>query len=239
MGITEIIVLGFGFGLGGSLHCLGMCSPLVIGVKANQKTSWFLSLQAGKTLTYILFGAIAGAGGGILAYVVDQQVFSIAVGLVLLVGLLFSPYFQKLIPDFIGLQKVSAWIRNKLMPIVPQQSNFKYFIFGMANGFLPCGLLYGAFFAAIGTGSLHGGVLFMATFGLGTIPLMAVTSLGYNQLPWLRKMVSVNKLSGIIQLSFAILLIVRGLGLGIPYVSPAVPLQGAVGRVGYHCVANK
>ncbi len=94
-----------------------------------------------------------------------------------------------------------------------------FFTIGFLNGFLPCGLVYMAIFASIATGSAVQGSLYMFLFGLGTVPLMtAFVYLGNFTTCLLRK--RIQQFIPIAVAIIAVLFILRGLGLGIPYVSP-------------------
>jgi len=90
---------------------------------------------------------------------------------------------------------------------------------GFLNGFLPCGLVYMAIFGAIATGNALQGSLYMALFGLGTIPLMtSAIYLGNFLNVQVRQ--RIRKAIPVFVAVIAGLFILRGLGLGIPYVSP-------------------
>jgi sulfite exporter TauE/SafE len=103
---------------------------------------------------------------------------------------------------------------------------FSYLLLGMANGLLPCGMVYVAIATALTTSTVNGSVLFMTMFGLGTLPaMMAIgyfgTSLSLNLRAAMRKAVPY----GIALM--AVVLILRGMNLGIPFISPV--LQSAPG----------
>jgi sulfite exporter TauE/SafE len=93
------------------------------------------------------------------------------------------------------------------------------FTIGLLNGFLPCGPVYAALAAAIATGGIMSGSLFMFLFGLGTLPFLLTISLIGN-------LISINlrkKLSKLVPITIVIiglLFVLRGMGLGIPYISP-------------------
>lgn len=93
------------------------------------------------------------------------------------------------------------------------------FFIGLLNGFLPCGLVYLAIAGAIGTGSVYLGIAFMVLFGLGTIPMLLFISLLGNLLSNAIR-IRVNKFIPFLIIFIGILFILRGLSLGIPYISP-------------------
>ena len=93
------------------------------------------------------------------------------------------------------------------------------FFIGMLNGLLPCGLVYMAIAGAIGTGEVLTGTLYMVLFGLGTIPMLLGITLAGNMMSFtIRK--RINRLIPVLVVIVGILFILRGLSLGIPYLSP-------------------
>src|SRR5690606_13005616 len=101
-----------------------------------------------------------------------------------------------------------------------------FFTIGFLNGLLPCGLVYMAVFGAVAASGALQGSLYMFLFGLGTIPLMtaAVYSRGLlSRIPQRR----VRRLVPLFVAGVGLLFILRGLGLGIPYISP-VPVTELV-----------
>ena len=91
---------------------------------------------------------------------------------------------------------------------------------GYLNGLLPCGLVYMAIFGALATGNAWEGSLYMALFGLGTVPLMTTAIYLGNFLTKTIKQ-RVLKLIPAFVVVIGLLFIIRGLGLGIPYLSPS------------------
>jgi hypothetical protein len=93
------------------------------------------------------------------------------------------------------------------------------FFIGMLNGLLPCGLVYMAIAGAIGTGNVAMGSAYMILFGLGTIPMLLGITLAGNLMSMaVRK--RINKLIPVLVVFVGIFFILRGLSLGIPYLSP-------------------
>src|SRR5690606_12548659 len=111
-------------------------------------------------------------------------------------------------------------IKSSMGGLLKKKSPDMFFTIGVLNGFLPCGLVYLAVFGAVASGTALQGSLYMILFGLGTIPLM--TSVVYSKgliSPALRQ--QVRKLIPVFVVLIGIIFIIRGLGLGIPYLSPA------------------
>ncbi|MEL6810461.1 MAG: sulfite exporter TauE/SafE family protein, partial [Bacteroidota bacterium] len=90
---------------------------------------------------------------------------------------------------------------------------------GFLNGFLPCGLVYMAVFGAIASGHAWEGSLYMAVFGLGTIPLMTSAVYLGNFLTGKVKQ-RIRSIVPVFVVLIGCLFVLRGMGLGIPYVSP-------------------
>ena len=92
---------------------------------------------------------------------------------------------------------------------------------GILNGFLPCGVVYLALSGAMATGNVFEGIGFMILFGLGTFPAMMAVSMVKN---WIKPgfFPGFQKILWGMAIIFAGLLIIRGLGLGIPYLSPMI-----------------
>jgi sulfite exporter TauE/SafE len=207
-------------GLAGSLHCAGMCGPLALALPTPAKgTVSFFAGRAGynigRIITYSLLGLLFGSIGKTIYLAGVQRWVSIALGLALLLGLFTSRRltFTKPIPALVDR------VRSGMSHFLRQRSFASLAALGLLNGFLPCGLVYVAGAGATSVGSISGGVLYMALFGLGTIPTMLVISLTGHLIPTSFRL----KLSRAVAVSvflLATLLIFRGLGLGIPYLSP-------------------
>ena len=101
------------------------------------------------------------------------------------------------------------------------------FLIGLLNGLLPCGLVYMAVAGALATGNIIYSSLFMACFGLGTLPAMLAMSFAGNFIT-LSSRNTIKKLVPYIVGIMGILLILRGLNLDIPYISPALAATGTV-----------
>ena len=92
-------------------------------------------------------------------------------------------------------------------------------VLGLLNGLLPCGLVYVACAGATATGDLFKGAFYMLAFGAGTVPMMLAISLSGNLVP-ISLRLKLLKAVPVAVFVLATLLILRGMSLGIPYVSP-------------------
>ncbi len=216
------LVSGFSIGILGSFHCLGMCGPLALSLpihhlsKAN-KTFSILSYNFGRAISYATIGVIFGLLGMSFSLFKLQQALTIGAGVLLLLVLLGVQFGKT---NFKFIANFSLFIHQKLNQFLhAKQSPLNYLSIGIANGFLPCGLVYVAVIAGMATGYVVNSSLLMFGFGLGTIPMMALTMLfgKFISIPVRQK---INKLIPYIMMGVAVLLILRGLNLGIPYISP-------------------
>jgi sulfite exporter TauE/SafE len=166
----------FSLGLVSGLHCLQMCGPIVLtyslAVPKQQALRAHLSYNAGRILTYMFLGALAGvAGGGIgvlgrMAGLASGAAMVVAG--ILMVGFLPSRGLTQIERKGIGAR--FSRLAGRLLLTARSK-----FTLGLVLGFLPCGLVYAALLKAMeSAGPLSGAVTMMA-FGLGTaIALLAV-----------------------------------------------------------------
>jgi sulfite exporter TauE/SafE len=196
-----------------SLHCVGMCGPLALAVKLNFKgneTVDIIQYHFGRLLAYLSLGVVAAFFGKGLQIIIPSQVFSITIGSLILVALLFKKYWNKALGNVEPLLKLRQFFMKKANPV----------LFGIGNGLIPCGLVYTALGLAILYQDFYSVLLFMMGFGLGTFPAtMVIQFLGkrFNLKKYLKP-----GLSRVVVIVMAFLLIIRGLNLGIPYISPKI-----------------
>lgn len=220
-----MLISAFILGLLGSFHCVGMCGPIafmlpVDRTNAFKKISQIALYHLGRLLSYSLIGLIFGLIGKSLYIFGFQQQLSIIIGLIMIVVVLipyktFNKYnFSK--PIFKAISIVKSTLGSALKKKTPET----FLTIGFLNGFLPCGLVYMAVFAAIASGSALNGSLYMAVFGLGTVPLMT-TAIYLSNFFKINVRQKIQKAIPVFVVIVGLLFIVRGLGLGIPYLSPA------------------
>lgn len=214
------LITGFTLGLAASLHCVGMCGPLALSLPLQAKSgigkaTGILMYNSGRITSYGLLGLVTGLIGRQVSLAGYQQFFSIAIGSLLLGYFLFAGK-KAAVPNRWAISGKIQSIMVKHM----QDPTFKaQFITGAANGLLPCGMVYLAIASAAAVANVVDSTAFMVAFGVGTVPLMAmVSTTGLFLGPSLRK--TAAKATPYITLSMGLLLILRGLNLGIPYLSP-------------------
>jgi uncharacterized protein len=225
------IVSGFLVGIMGSVHCAGMCGPIALALPTGGKTAWpllagRLTYNSGRIVTYALLGLVVGAIGRGIALLGYQQALSIILGAVLILTSLVPAVARRFLPRVPGADAVQRRVTDALGSLFRRRSLSALFLVGVLNGFLPCGFVVAALAGAATTGSEAGGAMFMAGFGTGTVPIMLGLSMAGHKLPGSFRMKLVAMLPWFGAL-LGVLLIVRGLGLGIPYVSPAAPSPAA------------
>jgi hypothetical protein len=213
--------LAFTLGLLGSLHCAAMCGPLMLAipVRASHPLGFLLQrivYQVGRILTYGLLGIVAGSVGRSFLLLGLQQSLSIALGVVVLLGYFFSARLGLAVPVL-----RMAGLMRAFLPLQPHQRGFgSSLLLGMLNGLLPCGLVYVAMAAATTQSSIADSIAYMAVFGAGTVPMTLGISLSGHLISLtLRTRMRHALPVGVCLL--AALLILRGMALGIPYLSPA------------------
>jgi len=217
------------FGFLGSVHCIGMCGPIalslpVYGPSYPAAIGRLLIYNLGRTLSYSLLGTILGLAGFSIHYFGWQQWFSVGIGILLLISLVFSYHPENMLLGWKPFKSYFSKMQLFLAHWMSSKKPFRYLMTGIANGFLPCGLVYMAVAGALTTASAAQGALYMALFGVGTIPAMlSVSLIGHNLKQSMRG--KIQKLIPVIIFIFAILFILRGLNLGIRYISPANPSQ--------------
>ena len=213
------------FGLLGSFHCVGMCGPIAFLLPLDRESNLKKSLQlasyhVGRLLTYGTLGLLFGFLGRRLDLFGWQQYISIAIG-ILMIAFVLVP--SKALARYNGSVFMYRWVgkvKSALGKQLKKKSNDSFFIIGFLNGFLPCGLVYMALFGSVAAGGSFEGSLYMVFFGLGTIPLMTTASYLGNFLTTSVRQ-KVLKAIPVVVMIVGIWFIIRGLGLGIPYLSPA------------------
>jgi len=222
---AEIIIPALVLGAVSSLHCIGMCGPLAmslpLGEKNSSKFTGALLYNFGRMTTYATLGLFFGLVGRSFALFGWQQKLSIAMGILILV-LLVIPKLLNTKNEFARWNtKLMTSLRASLSKLLYKGNPGSLYAIGLLNGLLPCSMVYLALAGSVATGDAVNGALFMAVFGAGTIPAMWTISffggLMKNSLKFKMK-----NLYPAMMMIMAMLLIMRGLNLGIPFVSPTL-----------------
>ncbi len=220
----SVFLTALALGFLGSFHCVGMCGPIALALPLNResllsKITGALIYNSGRIFTYSLFGALFGLLGQSIVIAGYQQALSITLGTVVLLMLLLPNKIVNKFKVFTSAFSYIGSVKQKLKNLFKKNSLTSLFLIGTLNGLLPCGLVYLGIAGAAASGNIIQGSLFMAAFGLGTLPAMLTTALISNSINInFRK--KINKAVPVFIAAMALLLILRGLNLGIPYVSP-------------------
>ena len=212
----------FLMGIGGSLHCLGMCGPIAIALPASREATRLhrvygrLLYNLGRTLTYAGMGLFAGSLGHLLQAGGVQRWAYIVLGVLLIATLFFS---SEHMPRWV-FNTFYRPVQRALGQRLKRHGNLGLFQVGVLNGFLPCGLVYAALTgASLQEGPLRG-ALFMGLFGLGTLPMMFALSMGGLSLRGPRWRPVMQYLVPTITLAVGLWLILRGLSISLPFLTP-------------------
>ena len=219
------------FGLLGSFHCVGMCGPIAFMLPVDRsnsvkKVTQIATYHIGRLLAYALIGLVFGLVGKSLYIFGIQQQLSIIIGVLMIVVVLipvqtFNKYnFSK------PLYRVISKVKLSLGKALKKKTADTFLTIGFLNGFLPCGLVYMAVFASLTMSSAFQSSLYMMLFGLGTIPLMT-TAIYLGKFLNATIKQRIQKAIPVFVIIIGLLFIIRGMGLGIPYLSPA-PITDSV-----------
>jgi len=218
--LVSAIILG----LLGSLHCVGMCGPIAFMLPVDRtnnikKFTQTFIYHLGRLAAYGIMGLAFGFIGKGLSVFGMQQKLSIIIGaLMIFLVLLPSKIFYRYTLSK-PVYRIISKIKNKLGKELQKKTSDTFLTIGFLNGFLPCGLVYMALFGAIAMGNPWKGSLYMALFGLGTIPLMT-TAIYFSSILKSTAKRRIQELIPVFVVVIGLLFILRGMGLGIPYVSP-------------------
>ncbi len=222
---TELIGSAFVMGLAGSLHCIGMCGPLALSLPVSHRNDGArvtggLIYNSGRILSYSLLGLLFGTVGNFIIETKWQSVLSIILGVAILIYLIFpKKWFHYSSTNAFG--KPLMFLRQQLGKLFQSKKMSSIFSIGVLNGFLPCGLVYLALTSSVISASPLSGGMFMLFFGLGTLPMMFSTVFMGNYLNQSLRH-RIRNAVPVLLFFMAVLLILRGMNLGIPFISPEI-----------------
>jgi hypothetical protein len=225
-------------GLLGSFHCVGMCGPIAFMLPVDRSNSFkkiaqIFTYHFGRLLAYSLIGLVFGLVGKSLYIFGLQQQLSIAIGILMIVVVLIPTHIFNKYNFSKPFYKLISKVKSALGQAMKRKTADTFLTIGFLNGFLPCGLVYMAVFGSLASASALQGSLYMFLFGLGTIPLMTTAI-------YLGKFLNANikqriqKAIPVFVVIIGLLFIIRGLGLGIPYLSPAPVVEMVEGDIDCH-----
>ncbi len=204
---TELLVVALTLGLASSIHCLGMCGGITAALanaapRAVRASPWRLgvhltAIHGGRIASYAVAGAIAGLlGAGAVATISHPEALVVlrylAAGFLIAVGFTIAGWLP--VTDRLGGLALPVWGRvqavvQRLAPGGPGSM-----LYGLAWGWLPCGMVYTTLFYAVFAASAWGGAAVMVAFGIGTVPALLALGLAAGRLQlaprhafWLRQ----------------------------------------------------
>jgi sulfite exporter TauE/SafE len=175
----------------GSLHCAGMCGAfLAISVapagEGSGVPAWRLhaAYHAGRLGTYVTLGVLAGALGSALNLAGDLAGVQRVAGFV--AGLVMLTFGLACVGRAMGVRLPRMPVPRVMERVVVRGHGWaerlgaspRAVVIGLLTTLLPCGWLYAFVATAAGTAHPGLGALAMATFWVGTLPVMAALGLG-------------------------------------------------------------
>lgn len=216
--LSAALLIGFA----GSLHCVGMCGPLAMVVPLrNNRWLTILVYNLSRLLVYASLGFVFGALGARLSFLESGQRISLVLGIAVLLFFVVPT----LVPQWSVSMRWNAMVTRMFgkiaRPVMQYRGWASPVLLGMLNGILPCGLIYISLAGAVATGSGANGALLMAAIGAGTLPAMvSMMALRRFFKQWMQRSSrwALPVVAGVLGLS----LVLRGLNLDVPYLSPKI-----------------
>lgn len=190
-----------------TIHCAGMCGPIVAGLNASTLDQTddgddtepgllargalnIVAYQAGRSITYAAFGALAGLlGASLETAVLDVgRIAALVAGVaMILVGLASITNIQRFFPTSSptttsttdspdgSTGSVTGRIgraARKLSDLIPASGRGRIVLFGAVMGFLPCMLMFWVLALAASTANPLGGAGLMVGLVILTTPVL-------------------------------------------------------------------
>ncbi len=213
-------------GLTGSLHCVGMCGPIMMFLPFHHFTGTrrvfaiglyhFTRISVYACMAVVIFSFRDAFNPRV------QQYVSVGLGCILLIAGLASFF------SFSRKLKIqlpwTEFVKKELSHFMGNPALSSIAISGMLNGLLPCGLVYMALSATLVLKAPFQAVFFMYCFGIGTLPALISIIIFKSRIAFFKNGYY-KKFTPIIVFSFGCVFLLRGLNLGIPYLSPKVEVS--------------
>lgn len=212
-------------GIAGSFHCIGMCGPIAIALPGSPDVSIYAYIRGrllyniGRILTYVLVGVIVGIGGSVIVLAGMGKYLSIGAGIAMIAMAVVQLALRRDVIPMGLLYKISKPFNRSIRALFASGSSASLFAIGLLNGLLPCGLVATALVGSLTAGSVWGAGMFMLFFGVGTLPAMLLTAFG-NSFLSISVRSRMRMLAPYLVLLVGVLILMRGMNLGIPFVSP-------------------
>ncbi|HLU86431.1 MAG TPA: sulfite exporter TauE/SafE family protein [Taishania sp.] len=219
------MLVAFIIGLSASLHCLGMCGPIAMAIPLDRSSNWKQFLGAlqynfGRIFSYTFLGFLFGTIGMSFRAFQWMQSLSLLVGLIMIL-IAWNQFFR--FKEIRLFQLISSKISTSIGKLFRSKNTFRLPLLGLLNGFLPCGMVFMGLTNSMLQGTAIDGAKAMFFYGLGTLPMMLLVVFFAGKLlgSWRAKFRTVIP---VLMTAIGLLMILRGLNLGIPYISPKVEL---------------
>lgn len=194
--LAQLLVVGL---LWVSLHCVGMCGPIVAGLVAadtdpdatrpvGPSAARVLAYQSGRAVTYAILGTAAGLAGQAVNGVIHGigDVAALAMGAALL-----SAGIWRMVGDLGAVSAPSGgWIGRRLgraarriTRLVPASGHWRFALFGAVMGFLPCMLMFWVLGLAASTGHPLAGAGLMVGLVAMTTPVLLAAGTSHTLAP--------------------------------------------------------
>jgi uncharacterized protein len=213
---------GLVWGFLGSMHCIGMCGPLAMSVPVKNSLWNSISLyQLGRLMSYATLGASVGLIGWAISSSGFQNYLSIVSG-ALIITMVLLPVVLKKTGSAYTFHIAAVFpkpLKNALGKLYKQKTDAAALGIGILNGLLPCGLVYYALAGALAMGNVYLSSVYMLLFGIGTLPALTAIMIVKNKVAFQYRQ-TIFKTIPYFTVLIGMLLILRGMNLGIPYVSP-------------------
>lgn len=223
------LLAAISLGFLGSFHCIGMCGPIALTIPVKRTSAWSiitgsLVYNLGRVITYFCLGLFFGLLGQGFVLAGGQNVLSVTLGILILSVLIFPRFIARYSNTGILFRLIEK-LKSKLRKLFGVHTMRSLLFIGLLNGLLPCGLVYLGIAGSVATGNILKGALFMAAFGAGTLPSMLAVTVARDYIS-IRFRQGIRRAMPVLVGAMAVLLILRGMNLGIPYISPSIENDG-------------
>lgn len=229
--MLELFISAFFLGMIANLHCVGMCGPIALALPLNRSSKLeivigVLQYNFGRIFTYSILGFIVGLFGLGINLIGILQGLSVAAGIGIILYAWRKQLFSGSFFRYFSSSFIQRFSSKNMGKILRGNSPFKLFLFGMLNGILPCGMVYTALIAALVADTPINASFILFFFGLGTLPGMIIITLFANQITTQFRG-EINKILPYLVTIIGLLILLRGLNLDIPYLSPKASYNSA------------
>ncbi len=199
----------------GSFHCIGMCGPLALALPGGKGAALIVIAgrvyyNLGRICSYSVLGATFGLIGQSIRLAGFQSILSVVLGIAIIGAVVVNNRHAEVIKEKLGVHHLFSKLKKIIATQYRRKGTGTLFIIGILNGLLPCGFVYVGLAGSLTTGTIPGGTLYMALFGLGTFPAMLAVSLAPNLIS-IKLRYRINKVMPYLAFLLGSYLVCRGL----------------------------